>query len=91
MPSINRVYPGASHQTNGRAGRAQWSENVFVQGSYSTYGVGEFTAFGGAQFFPVGNLHFAGEHCGYPFYGFMNGAATTGRLAAQDVLAKVMS
>ena len=64
---------------------------MFVRGSYSTYGVGEFTAFGGVQFFPVGNLHFAGEHCAYPFYGYMNGAATTGRLAAQGVAAKVLS
>ena len=89
LPSVDRVFPGAARQINGRVGRAQWPENVYVRGSYSTYGIGEFTAFGGAQFFPVGNLHFAGEHCAYPFYGYMNGAAATGRLAAQNILAQI--
>jgi monoamine oxidase len=33
----------------------------------------------------VGNLFFAGEHCSSYFLGFMNGAAETGRMAAEAV------
>jgi monoamine oxidase len=34
----------------------------------------------------VGNLVFAGEQLSDEYYGFMNGAAQTGRLAAQVIL-----
>jgi monoamine oxidase len=34
----------------------------------------------------VGNLFFAGEHCSAYFQGFMNGAAETGRMAADAVV-----
>ncbi|WNN92074.1 FAD-dependent oxidoreductase [Gloeocapsopsis dulcis] len=37
----------------------------------------------------VGNLVFAGEHLSDEFYGYMNGAAQTGRLAAEVVLGMV--
>lgn len=33
-----------------------------------------------------GNLIFAGEHLSDAFYGFMNGGAETGRLAAEHVV-----
>ncbi|MBK7032983.1 MAG: FAD-dependent oxidoreductase [Ignavibacteria bacterium] len=35
----------------------------------------------------VGNLHFAGEHCSLQHKGYMNGAAETGRYAAEKILA----
>lgn len=37
----------------------------------------------------VGNLVFAGEHLSNAFSGFMNGAAETGRLAANVVLRRI--
>lgn len=37
----------------------------------------------------VGNLAFAGEHLSDEFYGFMNGAAQTGRLAAELVVRRI--
>jgi monoamine oxidase len=37
----------------------------------------------------VGNLLFAGEHLSDEFYGFMNGAAQTGRLAAEVVANRI--
>ncbi|NJK55911.1 MAG: FAD-dependent oxidoreductase [Pleurocapsa sp. SU_5_0] len=36
-----------------------------------------------------GNLIFAGEHFSDEFYGYMNGGAQTGRLAAQVITAKI--
>ena len=38
----------------------------------------------------AGNLVFAGEHLSDAFYGFMNGAAETGRLAADFVVRRIM-
>jgi monoamine oxidase len=37
----------------------------------------------------VGNLIFAGEHTSDEYYGFMNGGAQTGRLAAEAVLRRL--
>jgi monoamine oxidase len=37
----------------------------------------------------VGNILFAGEHCSNDHFGYMNGAAETGRLAAESILKKL--
>ena len=84
-PAVSR----RGRESNGQVARAYWPGDPFVLGSYSTYGIGQTTSIGGAQFFPVGNLHFAGEHCGHPDLGYMDGAARTGRLAALGVLASI--
>ena len=89
LPGVDRLFPGVAAQYNGQVARAYWPGDPFVLGNYSTYGIGQTTSIGGAQFFPVGNLHFAGEHCDHPDIGFMDGAARTGRLAALGVLASI--
>jgi monoamine oxidase len=38
---------------------------------------------------PVGNILFAGEHCGGAYAGFMNGAAQSGREAAEMILSRL--
>jgi monoamine oxidase len=38
---------------------------------------------------PIGDVYFAGEHCSVDYQGFMNGAAETGRIAAEQITAKV--
>lgn len=38
---------------------------------------------------PIGDVYFAGEHCSVDFQGFMNGAAETGRVAAEQILEKI--
>jgi monoamine oxidase len=38
---------------------------------------------------PIGDVYFAGEHCSVDFQGYMNGAAETGRVAAETILEKV--
>ncbi|HMB03436.1 MAG TPA: NAD(P)/FAD-dependent oxidoreductase, partial [Isosphaeraceae bacterium] len=89
LPGVERVFPGISADLNGTFARAYWPGDPFVRAAYSTYLPGQTTTFGGLQGLPVGNLHFAGEHCNHPDLGYMNGAAKTGRLAAQAVLARV--
>jgi monoamine oxidase len=77
--------------------RTQWTGDRFARGSYTNFKPGQLTAFGGFLYIEadnpderqdvnVGNLIFAGEHLSDSFYGFMNGAAQTGRLAAEVVI-----
>jgi monoamine oxidase len=58
-------------------------------GSYICYTTGQYTGIAGAEVLPVGNVYFAGEHCGGDFSGFMNGAALSGREAAEAIVEKV--
>lgn len=86
---------------NGQFFRTAWSQDPFAQGSYISFKPGQLTEF--AEFFyieadtpderqdvSVGNLIFAGEHLSDEFYGYMNGAAQTGRLAAEVVAERVL-
>jgi monoamine oxidase len=66
--------------------RMDWPTQPFVKASYSTYAPGQWTEFYGVAGESVGNLHFAGEHCSLAHQGYLNGAAETGRLAAERIL-----
>ena len=66
-----------------------WPSHPFSMGSYICPTVGQKTSFLGVEADPVDNVFFAGEHCGGDFSGFMNGAALSGRVAAEGILAKV--
>jgi len=70
---------------------ALWSNNPFINASYASYSVGQWTSISGKEFEPVGNVMFAGEHCSSDFQGYMNGGAETGRRVAEAILAKVKS
>lgn len=89
--------PGATAAATGWAHRTRWSLDPFTRGAYSSYRPGQLTQFGSyfwidaedqaeRQEVTVGNLVFAGEHLSDAYYGYMNGAAETGRLAADAVL-----
>jgi monoamine oxidase len=69
--------------------RFHWPGYRFSRGSYSSYGPGQWTECFGTEFEPVGNLFFAGEHCSTQFKGYMNGAAETGRKAAELIAQRV--
>jgi monoamine oxidase len=67
---------------------------------FAGFQTNQLTAFGGFLYIDsadagerqdvhVGNLVFAGEHLSDAFSGFMNGAAETGRLAANVVLRRM--
>ena len=99
---LDRFIPGASESANGRFIHSAWTKSHFTTGGYANYKPGELTRFGNLfwiesdnpderQQVNVGNMIFAGEHLSDAFYGFMNGAAQTGRLAANLVLEKITS
>ena len=86
VTQLEQMWPGCAAAYTGKAQRMHWPEHPFTKGSYACYKVGQYTTIRGAEIKPVGNLYFAGEHCSSYFQGFMNGAAETGRMAANAVV-----
>jgi monoamine oxidase len=100
---VNRfddIISGAKKAANGRFLSTQWTKNPLTQGAYTNFQPGQLTKF--ADFFyiesddpserqdvHVGNLIFAGEQLSDEFYGFMNGGAQTGRLAAEVLIRNI--
>lgn len=89
LPQLDGAFPGASKSLTGRHELAAWPSNPFVRASYSCFRPGQALPFEGAAFTPVRRLFFAGEHCSTEYWGFMNGAAETGRKAAEKLLKKM--
>jgi monoamine oxidase len=100
LPQFARFIPGIEEVATGQVVRTHWTQNRWTRGGYTSFQPGQLTRFGDwlwiesedpeeRQEVHVGNLVFAGEHVSDAFYGFMNGAAQTGRLAAEFVLRQV--
>jgi monoamine oxidase len=89
LPLWDKIYPGAIQQFSGKVARMHWPSYPYSLGSYTCYTKGQFTTIGGAEQMPLGNILFAGEHCGSWFQGFMNGAAQSGREAAEEILKRL--
>ena len=87
--SCEAVFPGLDGQRTGSAQRAHWAGEPYALGSYSCFRPGQWTTIAGLPGKPVGSLHFAGEHCSVAAQGYMNGAAETGRRAAQALLRRL--
>jgi len=86
---LEKVYPGITATHTGKTGRFIWPAYPHAKASYACFRPGQFTTLEGAQSEPAGRIRFAGEHCSFTYQGFMNGAAETGRLAAEDILAAI--
>lgn len=84
-----QIFPGATSAFTGKVARMDWPTQPHTLGSYICPTVGQYTSIVGAEQMPVGNIFFAGEHCGGDFSGFMNGAAKSGREAAEAIAAKL--
>lgn len=89
LSQIDRVWPGTSAAWTGRATLSAWHLNPYSFGAYSCWPVGYLTTYAGYEGTAQGNLHFAGEHTSYDFQGYMNGGATEGTRAADEVLAAI--
>ena len=99
MQETEKIMPGISEEWNGQAKRIHWPTEEFIKGSYACLKPSQYTEFiqdyvyiedeQEGQDVAVGNLIFAGEHVSDEYQGFMNGAAQTGRLAAEHLLRKL--
>lgn len=86
LPALDRAFPGLANAHTGTSIRIHWPSEPFSLGAYSCFRPGQWTQFNGEIGRRAGNLLFAGEHCSTGFQGYMNGAAETGRLAAQTII-----
>ena len=97
IKELEKIIPGAEMASTDQFVRTHWTQNPFIQGGYTTFQPGQYTKFSEylyiesddpeeAQNVNVGGLIFAGEHLSDEFYGYMNGAAQTGRLAATSAI-----
>lgn len=86
LPSLEKVFPGTTAAFTGVTSRFHWPTYPFAKGSYACYRPGQWTSIAGAEGLAVDRLYFAGEHCSADYQGFMNGAAETGRKAAEAAL-----
>jgi monoamine oxidase len=84
LPKIDQVFPGVEAAYTGKAVRFHWPTAPFNKGSYGCYKPGQW-AFYGSEGQRAGNILFCGEHTSLDNQGFMEGAAETGALAAQEI------
>lgn len=91
LPLLNEIFPGSIKNFNGKAQRKVWPADPLVKASYTCYLAGQYTTLLGRQIIPVDNLYFAGEHCSINYWGYMNGAAETGRAVALKIAEKIIS
>ncbi|TRX41322.1 flavin monoamine oxidase family protein [Flavobacterium restrictum] len=84
--TMETVFPGSKKAYVGKHVFAAWSTYPWVKASYTCPKVGQWnTAMLHTQE-SIGNVFFAGEHCSVEFQGYMNGAAETGRVAAEEIV-----
>jgi monoamine oxidase len=82
---LDKVFPGFKNAYTGEHKAALWSNHPHIHGSYGCLKVGQWQNVFEHIASPVGNVLFAGEHCSEAFFGYMNGAAETGRKAAEAI------
>ena len=86
LQKLETVFPGVSARWTGKATLSTPFRDPNLGCSYSYWRVGQYTAFSGYEGVPQGTIHFAGEHCSQDFQGYMEGGASEGARAAQEVL-----
>jgi monoamine oxidase len=91
LQQLETVWPGVSAHWTGRATLSTpWSDPNLL-GSYSCWKVGQYTSFSGYEGARQGKIHFAGEHCSINFQGYMEGGASEGARAANEILSDYKS
>lgn len=97
---LDQVIPGAKAAVTGQFYRTRWVNDPYIQGGYTSFKPGQYLEFSKFMYIEaddpeerqdvyVGKLVFAGEHLSDEYYGYMNGGAQTGRLAAEVVISQI--
>jgi monoamine oxidase len=86
LSQLEPIFPGITNQWNGKAMLSTPFTDPNFLCSYSYWKPGQYTSFSGYEKVRQGNIHFAGEHCSQDFQGFMEGGASEGVRAAQEIL-----
>ncbi|GAA1790613.1 NAD(P)/FAD-dependent oxidoreductase [Agromyces lapidis] len=85
LAQLEPIHPGVTAAYSGKAYRDFWWANRWSKGAYTCQRPGQYTELFGVGQTPEGNVHFAGEHTSVEYYGFLNGAVTSGERAAKAV------
>ncbi len=90
LESIDKIFPGALKIFDSNSAVFNWARYPHSKASYSAFAPGQMTQFGDISSRPElsNRLLFAGEHATSEFAGFINGAALSGRLAAEKIKAQ---
>lgn len=86
---MEQIFPGSKKAYANKHAFASWSTYPFVKASYTCPKPGQWNTAMLYTSEPIGDVYFAGEHCSTDYQGFMNGAAETGRIAAEQIIAKM--
>lgn len=86
LGSIDAVLPGVRDVWTGKAALAAWHVDPLSRGAYSHWPLDYCHHYAGYEAVRQGNVHFAGEHTSLEHQGFMNGAASSGQRAAEEIL-----
>jgi monoamine oxidase len=86
LSQIEPIFPGITARWNGKAMLSTPFTDPNFLCSYSYWKPGQYTGFSGYEGVRQGNIHFAGEHCSTSFQGFMEGGASEGVRAANEIL-----
>lgn len=89
LTELEEVFPGSKKAYANKHVFAAWSTYPWVKASYTCPKPGQWNTVMLHTATPIGNIYFAGEHCSVDYQGFMNGAAETGRIAAENVTKKI--
>lgn len=90
VAGLETIYPGAAKAYTGKNLKFCWAKSPVAKAGYSSFKTGQWTTLAGWEALPVGNIYFAGEHISLQFQGYMNGAALTGKIAAEQIAAKIL-
>lgn len=89
LTQIEPVFPGLTALWNGKAAESKAEVDPRFNGSYAYYRVGQTQVFAGYERVRQGNVFFCGEHTSLENLGFMEGAASEGKAAAEDIMASL--
>jgi monoamine oxidase len=89
LDEISGAFPGFKDNYTGFTAQMNWWKQKWTLGSYICPRPGQYVTLTPYLQSRVGNMYFAGEHTSSEFGGFMNGAAESGRVAAEQVLKRV--
>lgn len=89
LQQVSPVFPGVAGFWNGKVTSSLPHLSPFFNCSYSFWRVGQYQRIAGYEGVRQGNILFAGEHTSQDFQGYMEGGASEGARAAQEILVQL--
>ncbi|MFQ5516426.1 MAG: flavin monoamine oxidase family protein, partial [Acidimicrobiia bacterium] len=86
LSGVEPLFPGTAEAYQGLSWTDLWAASPWQKGSYSHWGLGQYSAFAGYEGASEGNVHFCGEHTSQEFQGYMEGAVETAEDVARSIL-----